>query len=241
MFGQKRFFGKGERKEEDKTPGGGSSGANKTLKNLNLKAEKHPKNSKIPSAFFVETSRSRNLSASSNDEGISKTPKNADKNPKNLKTNLEPKSIDSVQSAITNHQLSIKQFEEIAFQKRLFKYLSAGTFTTKSRDDSFVYIQINDIVLVEIVSLRKESFEDFLDECYDDDAIAKLVVFFRKSELLKTTFLTMDFGILSASKLSKIIGEQVIADNSYMMIDCSISTSDEDFSEDDSDDLIDID
>lgn len=101
-------------------------------------------------------------------------------------------------------------------------------------------IQINDVIIVEMNynSLQKgrEAFNDFLDTCYDDDSVGKLVVYFNKTgESLKTTFLTMDFGVVSNVKLSKIIGEQVLSGNCYMACDCSISTSDEDFSEDDAD------
>lgn len=48
----------------------------------------------------------------------------------------------------------------------------------------------------------------------------------------------MDFGVVSSGKLSKIIGEQVLSGNCYMAMECSISTSDEDFSGDDEEDVV---
>jgi len=285
----------GARGEEERTPGGGSArGFDDAKKSKNLKNSKKLANSASKTktatktinidpkfAFYVEAARSRISSTSSNDEGISKTPKNTNKNElkfqlsasknNNYQSKLNSDSIDSVESALGskhslqhNFQKNLQpNFEKISFQKRLFKSFNDSNnltnnstnnstnnfnnnFTVKTYDH-WTTIQINDIVLVEMdfESLQKgrETFNDFLDNCYDNDSVSKLVVYFNKAGLsssLKTTFLTMDFGVVSSVKLSKMIGEQVLVGNCYMVMECSISTSDEDFSEDDAD-LIDFD
>lgn len=267
----------GKRGEEERTPGGGSANGfidekltknfqnSKKLANSASKTKTATKTTKIDNkfAFYVEAARSRISSTSSNDEGISKTPKNTNKKfqfSKSHQSKVNSDSIDSVESALgTKHPLqqnfqqnlhqNLQQnlhqnFEKISFQKRLFKTYNNNNFTVKSYDH-WTTIQINDIVLVEMdyESLQKgrEKFNDFLDNCYENDAVSKLVVYFNKSSSsLKTTFLTMDFGVVASVKLSKMIGEQVLVGNCYMVMECSISTSDEDFSDDDSD-LIDFD
>lgn len=199
----------------------------KTLKTktaLNIKtASKNSKNDpKFRRAFYVEAARSRISSTSSNDEGISKTPKNTNKNFQ-MSKNLEVKkyeekinsdSISSVESAFTSQhplQFDVQQFyfEENAFRKRLFNKQVNNTTNNPTNNcnfpiksyDHWMSIQINDIVLVEMnyESLQKgrEDFNDFLDNCYDNDSISKLVVYFNKSASdcypLKTTFFNHGF------------------------------------------------
>jgi len=241
-------------KEEERTPGEGLKRIDKNLKkgttNKTAADPKICKNlniaPKFKAALYLEATRSRISSTSSTDEGISKTPKH-DKNSKNTRItkNFQEKitsdSVEyaSVESAYSSfRQFSNFSFDKSAFQKRLFKTPNSNN-NIKSYDH-WMSIQINDVIIVEMNynSLQKgrEAFNDFLDTCYDDDSVGKLVVYFNKTgESLKTTFLTMDFGVVSNVKLSKIIGEQVLSGNCYMACDCSISTSDEDFSEDDAD------
>lgn len=215
----------------------------KTGQNIDLKND-----TKFKKAFYIEAARSRISSISSNDEGISKTPKNTNKNfqiPINYQEKVTSDSVSSVESALTSqHPLQSdfqrnSSFEKAAFQKRLFKNIVNNSNLPIKSYDHWMTIQINDLVLVEMnyESLQKgrETFNDFLDTCYDDDSVSKLVVYFSKCSSLKTTFFTMDFGVLSSVKVSKMVGEQVLAENCYMVMECSISTSDEDFSEDDAD------
>jgi len=192
--------------------------------------------------------RSRISSTSSTDEGISKTPKNS-KNSKNAKisknfqekltktASIEPASVESAYSSFRDPKFS---FEKTAFEKRLFKSPVTNNNKNIKSYDHWMSIQINDIILVEMsynsLQKGKEAFNDFLDDCYDDDSVSKLVVYFNKTaDTLRTTFLTMDFGVISGVKMSKMVGEQVLSGNCYMVCDCSVSTSDEDFSGDDVD------
>jgi len=251
-------------KEEERTPGEKASVKSidenlkkcATNKTAPKKCKKLTIAPKFQADFHIEATRSRISSTSSTDEGISKTPKH-DKNSNNSKNskitkiskNYQEKITDSVEFASVEsayssfRQFSNFSFEQSAFQKRLFKTPTTNNNNTNIKSyDHWMSIQINDVILVEMnynsLQKGKEAFNDFLDTCYDDDSVSKLVVYFKKTvvgDTLKTTFLTMDFGVVSNVKLSKIIGEQVLGGNFYMACDCSISTSDEDFSGDDAD------
>lgn len=262
MFGDKSNQEVGENKK--KTSGGGSvrgftdeiKNASKNSKKINIKLNSC---TKLKNAFDVkvEEARSKNnsiSSTSSNDEGISKTPKNLTKNFQNLqnfqknqdKSYNELNSVSSVESAFTNQidDNSISEFSATSFQKRLFGRINKKNFPAVSFHKHWASIQINDFMLVEMTpfSLQnggRDAFNDFLDDCYDDDSICKLVVYFDESnnaefDTMKTTFSTMDFCQMTACILTKMLGEKLAKDNFYMVMDCAITTSDEDFSGDES-------
>lgn len=140
-------------------------------------------------------------------------------------------------------------FERSAFQKRLFQDFKTGCLAAPSTNikltNHWMSLLVNNVQMLEIGhaslangtgSSGRECFNDFLDECYDDDSVAKLCVFFDEkredSGCLEGTFKTMDFELISAARLSKSLGFQVAAGNRYLIIDTSIATSDEDFDSD---------
>lgn len=262
MFGDKR----GQEEEENKTSGGGSvRGFTDEIKNASKNSKKI--NTKLKNAFDVKVeARTKNnsiSSTSSNDEGISKTPKNLTKKFQNFQNSKnqdnsynELNSVSSVESAFTNQidDNSTSEFSITSFQKRLFGRINKK-FPAKavSIHKHWSSIRINDFMFVEMTPLSllnggRDAFNDFLDDCYDDDSICKLVVYFDESNIafdtMKTTFSTMDFYQMTACVLTKMLGEKLTKDNFYMVMDCAITTSDEDFSEDelvDEPDLITLD
>lgn len=107
-------------------------------------------------------------------------------------------------------------------------------------------LTIADVQMVEIghasLTNGREQFNELLDECYDDDSVARLCVFFDKnrddSKSLENTFKTMDFERISTGRLEKNLSCKFSGKNCYLIIDTNIATSDEDF---ESCDLIDFD
>jgi len=204
-------------KEEERTPG--EVGVTRIDENLkkgvtNKTTPKKCNNLNL-AAFNLEATRSRISSTSSTDEGISKTPKH-DKNSKIPKITkyFQEKITDSVKSAtvesasvefasVESAYSSFRQFpnfsfEKSAFQKRLFKTPTTNNNTNIKSYDHWMSIQINDVILVEMsynsLQKGKEAFNDFLDTCYDDDSVSKLVVYFNKTgDGLKTTFFDHGF------------------------------------------------
>lgn len=249
---------------EDKASGGGSvrgftdeiKNASKNSKKINIKLNSC---TKLKNAFDVQVeARSKNnsiSSTSSNDEGISKTPKNLTKKFQNFQNSKnqdrsynELNSVSSVESAFTN-QINIdssSEFSATSFQKRLFgKINKKYPAKAVSFHKYWASIRINDFMFVEMTpfSLQnggRDAFNDFLDDCYDDDSVCKLVVYFdetnKEFDTMKTTFSTMDFHQMTTNMLTKTLGEKLTEENFYMVMNCAITTSDEDFSEDELED-----